>query len=156
MPQGGPYWVLLLFTIYLNDTVQSITCDLFLYADDSTLVSGKDPREVELRLSKELASLSAWLENKLSLHLGKTESILFASMERLGKVNKMSVFCNNVNISSKSNIKYLGVTLDQYMAGTSMGTSVVKKYMLRSNFYIEKGGVFYFKKRRCYAWLYFN
>ena len=49
----------LLFTIYMNDMVQSVTCDLFLYMDDSALViSGKDPREIELRLSKELASLS--------------------------------------------------------------------------------------------------
>ena len=32
----------LLFIIYVNDMVQSVNCDLFLYAEDSTLlVSGK-------------------------------------------------------------------------------------------------------------------
>ena len=51
VPQGsilGP----LLFTIYVNDMVQEVNCDLFLYADDSALVvSGKDPAEIESRLS---------------------------------------------------------------------------------------------------------
>ena len=48
----------------------------------------------------------------------------------------MSATCNDVNIFSKFNIKYIYmyITLNQDMAGTSMGTSV----MLRSNFYTEK------------------
>ena len=34
---------LLLFVIYVNDMVRVISCDLYLYADDSALlVSGKD------------------------------------------------------------------------------------------------------------------
>ena len=58
----------LLFTIYMNDIVQSVTRDLFLYMDDSALViSGKARREIELRLRKELASLSfGW--KKINVH----------------------------------------------------------------------------------------
>ena len=68
----------LVFTIYVN-------CGPCLYADDSALViSGKDPMENEFRLSQELQSLSFWWEaNKLFQHLGKMESILFASKIRL-------------------------------------------------------------------------
>ena len=72
---------MVLFIIYINDMVQSVNFDLFLYPDDSTLlVSGKRPTEIERKLNLKLKSLSGWLEeNKLSIHLGKTESILFAS-----------------------------------------------------------------------------
>ena len=75
VPQGsilGP----LLFTIYVNDMSSAVTCDLLLYADDSALVvSGKDPGQIEHTLSRELESISLWLaQNKLSLHLGKTEA----------------------------------------------------------------------------------
>ena len=60
--------------------IQSVNCDLLLYADDSALVvSGKSPEEIQSKLCHELESVSVWLEeNRLSLHLGKTESILFA------------------------------------------------------------------------------
>jgi hypothetical protein len=52
-----------------------------MYADDSSLVvSGTGPRQIEITLAENLKSLSYWLEeNKLSPHLGKTESILFAT-----------------------------------------------------------------------------
>ena len=56
----------------------SVNCNLLLYADDSALfTSGKDPKVISETLSKELGSCRQWLiENKLFLHLGKTESIL--------------------------------------------------------------------------------
>ncbi|CAL4126167.1 unnamed protein product, partial [Meganyctiphanes norvegica] len=78
VPQGsilGP----LLFLCYVNDMPMSVKCKLLLYADDSALiVSGSDPRAIASLLSKELESCRQWLmDNKLSLHLGKTESILF-------------------------------------------------------------------------------
>ena len=58
--------------------------ELLLYADDSAiLVTGKYRLQIEQELSKELQSVSEWLvDNKLSLHLGKTESILFGSKIR--------------------------------------------------------------------------
>ena len=42
----------LLFLIDVNDMVTSVDCDLYLYADDSTLmVKGKDIKEIELEAS---------------------------------------------------------------------------------------------------------
>lgn len=128
VPQGsilGP----LLFIIYVNDMAGSVNCDLFLYADDSAIiVNGKDVYEIESKLSAELEKLSYWLdENKLSLHFGKTKSILFASRKRLSNVSEMNIKCNNVDISSTSKVKYLGAVLDQDMSGVSMGTNAVKK-----------------------------
>jgi len=60
---------------------------LLLYADDSAILdTGKDRLQIEQELSKEHQSVSEWLvDNKLSLYLGKTESILFGSKIRLKK-----------------------------------------------------------------------
>ena len=63
----------------------------WLVVNDSTLlVSGKCPTEIERKLNLELKSLTGWLEeNKLSIHLGKTESISCASKNRLAKANSI-------------------------------------------------------------------
>ena len=88
VPQGsilGP----LLFLCYINDMPMSIKCKLMLYADDSALlVSGKHPNVIAQTLSEELESCRNWLiNNKLSLHLGKTESILFGTKNKLKTVS---------------------------------------------------------------------
>ena len=84
VPQGsilGP----ILFLIYVNDMTAVVKHKLLLYADDSAiLVHGKHIHEVESLLSSELETVSDWLIcNKLSLHLGKTESVLFGSKHKL-------------------------------------------------------------------------
>ena len=55
----------------------AVKCKLLLYADDSVLLaSGKDLVEIEATLSSELESVNDWLiDDKISLHLGKTQSI---------------------------------------------------------------------------------
>ena len=62
----------------------AVKSKLLLYADDSALlVSGKDVKVIEQTLSRELESVRDWLiDNKLSLHLGKTESILFGGKKK--------------------------------------------------------------------------
>ncbi|MBE7326071.1 hypothetical protein IEQ44_15620, partial [Nocardioides sp. Y6] len=91
VPQGsilGP----LLFLVYVNDMASACDCNLFLFADDSALlVSDKDKLHVEKALSSELNKICTWLnDNKLSIHLGKTESILFGSIPRLNKVDNFT------------------------------------------------------------------
>ena len=116
--------------------VQSVSCDLFLYADDSALVvSGKNLLSIEASLSTNLESLSMWLEeNKLSLHLGKTESILFASNHKLKHKNALSITCGGISINSTNSVKYLGVHLDQNMSFSSFGTTVIKKINAKVKF----------------------
>ena len=87
VPQGsilGPQ----LFLIYINDMNLSINCKLSLYADDSALVfSHSDPVVIGERLSRELFCCKQWLvDNKLSLHIGKTECMLFGSSRKLKRV----------------------------------------------------------------------
>ena len=81
-----------------------------IYADDSALIaSGKNVADIESTLSSELEYVSNWLiDNKLSLHLGKTQSILFGTKRRLSTGVKLNVICNGNVIESKSNVTYLG------------------------------------------------
>lgn len=113
VPQGsilGP----LLFLVYVNDIVSAVQCKLLLYADDSALiVADKSPEAIQHRLSRELDSIREWLiDNKLSLHLGKTESILFASKKKLTKTKSIKVLCAGNELATCSQVKYLGLTLD--------------------------------------------
>ena len=113
-----------------------VDCKLLLYADDSALlVSGKDPDCIANKLSKELESCRQWLvDDKLSLHLGKTECILFGSKRKLRKVNSFKVTCGGESLQSTNSAKYLGVTLDQSLTGENIAWDVIKKAGSRLRF----------------------
>ena len=106
----------------------AVSCKLLFYADDSALLtSGKDVSEIEGVLSRELESLIEWLEeNRLSLHLGKTQSILFGSKKRLRTSNKLHVICNGSDIEPDVEVTYLVVNLDQSLSGSSIGSFHLK------------------------------
>ena len=115
VPQGiilGP----LRFLCYINDMELSISseCKLLLYADDSAILySNKDSRVISDKLCLELEMCSKWLvDNKLSLHMGKTECIILGSKQKLRKINNFSVECNGHTIKAQHSVKYLGLTLD--------------------------------------------
>ena len=100
VPQGsilGPQ----LFLIYINDMHLSISCRLSLYADDSALLfSHTDAGTIANHLSHELSMCKKWLvDNKLSLHVGKTECLLFGSKRKLSKVGNFHVFCDGTLVN---------------------------------------------------------
>ena len=73
VPQGsilGP----LLFLLYVNDMLQSISCDLLLYADDSCLLfADQNFDNIENNLNMNFDLLCDWfVDNKLSIHLGRS------------------------------------------------------------------------------------
>lgn len=139
VPQGsllGP----LLFLIYVNDLKISIDsdCKVLLYADDTAILfSHKDPKIISEKLSLMLESCKNWLtDNKLSLHLGKTESILFGPKRKLKNVteNIFSIVCNGIIIESKSYVKYLGVILDNFLSGEYIVDNIINKANQRLKF----------------------
>ena len=89
-------------------------CKRLLFADNSTILfARKDPDVIAEKLEKILESCSSWLVyNKLSLHLRKTESILFDSECKLRKVKRFQVSCNGKSIDSTDHVKNLGLTID--------------------------------------------
>ena len=154
VPQGsilGP----LLFLCYVNDMPMSVKCKLLLYADDSTLIiSGSDPKVIADTLSFELNSCRQWLiDNKLSLHLGKTESILFGSKRKLRKVTSFEVKCNNEVIQNVNSVKYLGLQIDNDLAGDNIVKGITKKANSRLKFLYRHKDMLSFncKKTLCSA-----
>ena len=118
VPQGsilGP----LLFLCYVNDMATSIEadCKLILYADDSAILfAHKDPKVISQKLSKVMETCSEWLiDYKLSLHLCKTECVLFGSQRKLKKVEHFTIFCKDHQIKSQDSVKYLGLFIDKYL-----------------------------------------
>ena len=141
VPQGsilGP----LLFLCYVNDMSISINsdCKLLLYADDSTIIfSHKNPEFISQKLGKELESCSEWLiDNKLSLHLGKTECILFGPKRKLTTVTDFQITCHGHVIKSQSSIKYLGIDIDQNLSGEITVNDIIKKVNSRLRFMYRK------------------
>ena len=84
IPQGSILGSLLFF-IYVNDMYSDVSNKLLLHADDSAILEAdKCSSNIETVLQNELEIVSKWLvDNKLSLHLAKSESILFGSRHRL-------------------------------------------------------------------------
>jgi len=90
-------------------------------------------------MSEDLLSVSHWLiDNKLSLHLRKTESIVFGSKQKLKAQSNRSITINNTTIASTTSVKYIDVTIDQHMYFTSMADSVIKKANARLTFLYRK------------------
>lgn len=143
VPQGsilGP----LLFLLYVNDMPAAIKCKLLLYADDSALlVPGNDVKEIECTLSKELENARQWLiDNRLSIHLGKTESILFGTKRKLSKINRLKVSCNGADITSQTSVLYLGVTLEQSLSCEAVALKILSKCAGKLKFLYRKTRLF--------------
>ena len=141
----------LLFLLYVNYMASAVRCKLLLYADDSALIaSGKNVADIESTLCSELEYVSNWLiDNKLSLHLGKTQSILFGTNRILSTGVKLNVICNGNVIESKSNVTYLGVALDQFLFGEIIASNILYKSSNKLTFLYRNAGKFNLEKKTC-------
>ena len=106
------------------------TNNKLLYADNSDiLVSDRKVSKIENTLQRELEVVNDWLiNNKLTLHLGKTESILFRSRPRLKIKSALDISCKRISTEAKDQVKYLGAVLEQCLSDEkNMVTSVIQK-----------------------------
>ena len=113
VPQGsilGP----LLFIIYINDLHKALNkSTAFHFANDTNLLySHKDPDFIRKTMNKELGLLFEWLcANRLTLNVGKTEFIIFRP-PKTNLINQIVLTLNQTRIFLASQIKYLGILLD--------------------------------------------
>lgn len=125
VPQGsilGP----ILFLIYVNDLLQlKISGRLYSFADDtSILFSAKTKTELINKINYDLKSLTVWFwEHKLHPNLNKTKIVSFGFQNiNLHKTIKLhlnpfcKVSCNCLFLDQVSEIKYLGITLDEKLS----------------------------------------
>ena len=111
------------------------------------IVPGKDVKEIELKLTKVLESISNWLtDNKRSLHLGKTESILFGTKKkRQSTSSQLNVTCGGTILSAKSTVKYLGVELDQHLSGEYIARNAISNINNKVKFLLRNTNLFNMK-----------
>lgn len=139
IPQGsvlGP----LLFIIYVND-IHNVLKNSFvnLFADDTLIsVSGKDFEQVTMSMNNELKMLYDWLcQNKLKLNNSKTKCMVIGSKANCRKFNN-SGFSLNINgeiIDYVSEIKYLGIILDQQLNFSNHVSYMCKKIAKKIGFF---------------------
>ena len=138
VPQGsvlGP----LLFLIYINDMPNAFRfCDTFLFADDtSLLLSDKNINTLESNLNIDLEHLSMWLiSNKISINATKTETLFFKPIRKLCNSNP-SLYLSGQALPLSTNVKYLGIILDDKLSWTSHINSLASK-LSKANGIISK------------------
>lgn len=83
-------------------------------------------------MTEKLKSVNEWvIDNKLSLYLGKTESILFGSKLKLNRNSSLNISCNGTDISSTNLVKYLGALLESFLSCEEMVNTFVQKVNAR-------------------------
>ena len=149
VPQGsilGP----ILFPCFKNDMPNSLSAVLFQYADDSAiLVSDKNICTIRTILNENLKECFSWLvDNKLSMHPGKTELILFGSRRRLNLVTDFNVICEGHVIHNKTAVKYLGLNIDHLLCGEEIVSNIVMKVNNRIKFLYRQAQYFDLKTKK--------
>ena len=121
-----------------------------LYADDSALLhSGTDPKLIADFLLSQLSICHSWLiDNRLSLHLGKTECILFGPKRRLSRVTDFAVKLGDAEVKRVTSVRYLGVLLDQHLNFSTHVEKLLSKARSRLAFLYRNRGFLKIRTRK--------
>ncbi len=119
----------LLFLCYVNARTTVVKCKLLLYADNSVLlVSDENPKVISETLSRNLETCNEWLiDNRLSLHLLKTEATISGIKCKIKNKEEFEVKCKDTTIETTTEVKYVGVKIDETLSGEGIIDTVVKK-----------------------------
>lgn len=135
VPQGsilGP----LFFSLYINDLPNISSFKVRLFADDACLIyKNKNIFQLEQNVNSELIKVNDWLKvNKLSVNYSKTKYIMFTNK----KINKdITLMIDNYKLDRVSEIKYLGVVLDESLKWKSH-IDLIKTKISRGSYILAK------------------
>lgn len=112
VPQGaiiGP----LLFNIFINDIFTIfLNGKLSMYADDGMIIySATNISELERQMQQDITKLFEWFtNNSLQMNLTKTHYMIIS--RRPAQVNNIKILINNSQLQSVSEMKYLGLYIN--------------------------------------------
>ena len=126
----------LFFCITINDICKSVSCDVVLYADDSTfLYSAKTEEEIVQTLSDSFTHISDYFKaNKLSINVQKTEFMIFNLKNR--PLSLTSIKLGDTIIQRSTVCKLLGFVLDDRLSWEEHAQKVLSK--MKANIYLLK------------------
>ena len=82
--------------------------------------------------NKEISNVSSWFKaNQLSLNLSKPNFIIFETRKRSVLTHLPDIFIDDVKICKIDNVKFLGITINEYLDWSSH-TSAISKSIARS------------------------
>ena len=118
-----------LFKIYVNGLLSKVVEGrLYMFADDTTIyVIADDIEELINGLNSIAQDIHRWCtENKLTVHLDKTEAMIIAYRPFIGPLRPIQFGNNNIKIVTK--LKSLGVVINNKLNWKEQRQKVAKSY----------------------------
>ena len=117
----------IIFTVYSADMTNITPEFVILFADDSNvIISGPILSNVQKAANEVLSIINDYMyANKLTLNVEKTTAILFTPPRQ--KAKPLNLHIGNTPIKQATEIKYLGITIDEKLKFTTQMNNVVKK-----------------------------
>ena len=129
VPQGsilGP----LLFLVYINDLTADLTCNVKLFADDTSLFKVvQQPYTAAEDLNHDLELISKWAHDwRMSLNPDpQKQAVELLLSKKRHEIDHPDIFFNNIPVKKVEEHKHLGIILDSKLSFSSHIKSAISK-----------------------------